>query len=122
MTQAAEMSPSIVKSSEIVGVAVENSKNEKLGKINELVIDKLGGKVKYAVLTAGGILGLGEKLFALPWEILKYHDDRECFVVDISKEKLKDSEGFDKDNWPDMADERWGKRIQDYYSSSTEGK
>ncbi len=112
MTQSDEISPSMVKSSEVVGVGVENSQNEKLGKIDELVMDKLGGQIKYAVLTCSGMLGLGEKLFALPWEILKYNEGRKCFIVDISKEKLSNSEGFDKNKWPDGVEETWTRQTQ----------
>lgn len=116
MTQATEMSASVVKSAEVLGVSVENSQNEKLGKIEELVIDKLNGNIKYVVLSFGGILGLGEKLFAIPWRILRYNDDRDCFVINVSKDKLKNAEGFNKDSWPDMANETWSDKINSYYN------
>lgn len=117
MTQASELSSSVVKSSEVIGVSVESPENEKLGKIEELVIDKVNGNVRYAVLSFGGILGMGEKLFALPWKILKYNNDRGCFVINISKDKLKNANGFNKDNWPvNMADEEWNKAINNYFA------
>jgi sporulation protein YlmC with PRC-barrel domain len=116
MTQASEVSSSVVKSSEVIGVNVENSQNEKLGKIEELVIDKLNGNVRYAVLSFGGILGLGEKLFAIPWEVLSYDNKRKSFVINISQDKLKNANGFDKDNWPNMADEKWNNTIRNYYT------
>jgi len=116
MTQAAELSASVVKSAEVIGVGVENPQSEKLGKIEELVIDKLNGNVRYAVLSFGGMLGLGEKLFAIPWRAFRYNEGRDCFIMDIPKDKLKNAEGFNKDNWPDMADETWNNKIHTYYN------
>ncbi|MCE3237624.1 MAG: PRC-barrel protein [Gammaproteobacteria bacterium] len=115
MTQASEISSSVVKSSEVIGVNVENSQNEKLGKIEELVIDKLNGNVRYAVLSFSELLGIVKKLFAIPWELLEYDNKRKCFVINVPKDKLKNANGFDKDNWPNMADEKWNKAVRDYY-------
>ncbi len=115
MTQAIELSASVVKSAEVVGVCVKNAQGENLGKIEELVIDKIKGNVRYAVLSFGGVLTLGEKLFAVPWQLLRYDDDKDCFIINVDKEKLKNAQGFNKNNWPDMADEMWNSNIYKYY-------
>jgi hypothetical protein len=76
--------------------------------------------VRYAVLAFGGFLGMGEKYFAVPWEALKpapgqQPGDREKYVLDIDQERLKNAPGFDKNNWPNMADRSWGEQVHAYY-------
>lgn len=108
----------IVKADEVIGVKVINSSKEDLGKIHEIVLDKLSGQVKYLVLESGSFLGLGGKLFALPWNSVHYNPDEEAFVLNVSKEKIKNAPGFDKNHWPEFSDDRWGKSIIDYYAKS----
>jgi hypothetical protein len=71
--------------------------------------------VAYAVLSFGGFLGMGEKLFAVPWSALTLDTVNKRFVLDASKERLESAPGFDKDHWPDMADTTWAKEVHDYY-------
>lgn len=111
------MTKSIVKSEEVVGVGVENPQGENLGKVHSLMIDKMNGKVVYVVLSFGGFMGMGDKLFAMPWHIFSYHPEREKFIISLDKEKLKNSPGFDKDNWPDMSESSWSNTIRDYYGN-----
>lgn len=115
MTQATEISPDLVKSSEVVDVSVKNRAGESLGEVKELVLDKLSGQVRYAVLSFGGFLGLGDKYFALPWNALKYDENQDAFVIGLDKETLKRAPGFDKDNWPDMSNRRWASEIFKFY-------
>jgi primosomal protein N' len=79
---------------------VINMAGEHLGKIEDLMIDLENGKVAYAVLSFGGFLGLGNKLFAVPWEALSVRPHEHAFALNVSKETLENAEGFDKDNWP----------------------
>lgn len=58
---------------------------------------------------------MGNKLFAVPWDALKVDEDRKCFILDVDKAKLENAPGFDKDNWPDMADQTWGTQIYSFY-------
>jgi sporulation protein YlmC with PRC-barrel domain len=102
---------------EVVGVEVKNNADEHLGKIKEVMLDKISGRVAYVVLDSGSFLGMGGKFFALPWSSLHYGEDSDCFKVDIDKERLKNAPGFDKDNWPDMADRTWGESISTYYGT-----
>jgi sporulation protein YlmC with PRC-barrel domain len=118
MTQATEISWSVVKAKEeVIGVEVRDTAQNKLGKVEDLVLDKTKGYVRYAVLSFGGILGLGEKLFALPWSSLHYDDDNDCFTINVDKESLKKAPGFDKDHWPNMADEKWNDSISNFYNN-----
>ena len=94
-----------------------NTKDEDLGDIKEIMLDMRNGQVSYAVLSFGGFLGLGEKLFAVPWPALKLDTDNKRFVLDASKDRLESAPGFDKDNWPDMADTVWEKGVHAFYGT-----
>ncbi|KTD19949.1 PRC-barrel domain-containing protein [Legionella lansingensis] len=106
---------SIVKASEVTGVCVKNMAGKNLGTIHEVVIDKAYGKVNYVVLEFGGILGFGNKYFALPWHLFKYDKIADCFIIDIDKERLINAPGFDKDHWPDFAAPEFATKIHKYY-------
>ena len=64
-------------------------------------------------------LGFGEKLFAIPWKALTLDEDNKCFILDVNKGTLENAPGFDKDNWPDMADASWGTDIHRYCGQKT---
>lgn len=105
----------VMSSNSLTGDSVRNPADEDLGKVKELMIDVPSGRVAYAVLSFGGFLGAGDKLFAIPWDALTLDEDEKQFILDIDKETLKNAPGFDKDNWPDMADPSWGNQIYSYY-------
>lgn len=93
----------VVKANEdVIGKNVKNQANEDLGKVKELVLDKFTGQTSYVVLESGAILGMGGKLFAIPWKAFTYDKDKEAFILNIDKEKLKKAPGFEKDHWPEM--------------------
>jgi sporulation protein YlmC with PRC-barrel domain len=102
-------------SGKLVGNKVVNLRNEDLGRIEELMVDIDSGRIAYAVLSFGGFLGLGDKLFAIPWSALKVDVADEKFILNVSKELLEQAPGFDKQNWPDMSDPAWGAEIYTYY-------
>ena len=81
------------------------------------MLDMRAGKVGYAVLSFGGFLGMGEKLFAVPWSALTLDTENKRFVLNVEKDRLKNAPGFDKDKWPNMADESWAKEIHSYYGT-----
>ena len=106
----------VVSASKIIGEAVVNRQNEDLGKIHELVIDAKEGRLAYAVLSFGGFLGMGNKLFALPWKAFEFAATENKLILNVDKEKLKNAPGFDQDaKWPDFADRTWGSSIYKYY-------
>jgi len=94
--------------------------NEVVGSIKEIMIDVPSGRVAYAMLSVGGFLGMGERLFAIPWESLVLDEDRKCFILDVDKNRLEKAPGFDKSNWPDMAETSWGPRVRKYWTGSGE--
>jgi sporulation protein YlmC with PRC-barrel domain len=109
----------VVSASTIIGQDVTNRQNENLGEIKELMFDAKSGRMAYAVLTFGGFLGMGNKLFALPWASLQFSDAGDTLILDVDKEKLKAAPGFDQDaEWPDFADRKWGSSIHTYYGQA----
>ena len=114
-----DWNPRVLSASTICGDAVVNSSGEKLGKIEELMIDLENGRVAYAVLSFGGFLGIGDKLFAIPFEALELDPENHRFVLDVSREKLEQAPGFDKNDWPDFADPRFGQEVYGYYDITT---
>src|SRR5262249_25497700 len=108
----------VISTSMVEGTPVCNAQGERLGTIEDIMIDKLTGQVRYAVLGFGGLLGMGSKLFPVPWRALDYNKNWEAFVIDIDKERLENAPGFDPDNPPDMGDESWGRNVYDYYGYS----
>jgi sporulation protein YlmC with PRC-barrel domain len=105
------------RTSKLTGLNVRNAQGEKLGIVNDLVVDVQTGKVNYIALSVGGVLGVGDKLFAVPFSEVKFDhgQDEMFFVLDMSMEKLEAAPGFDQNNWPDFADPHWSDRIDKYY-------
>ena len=94
----------------VIGSKVVNAKNEDLGKIEDLVLDAGAGRIAYAVLSFGGFLGMGDKYFAIPWNAFHFNLTENRAVLNVDKKLLENAPGFDKDNWPNMADSTWGTR------------
>src|SRR5215467_1519529 len=107
----------VLSASTLAGDSVRNMAGDDLGKVDEIMIDIPSGQVAYAVLSFGGVLRMGNKLFAVPWSALRVDEDEKCFILDIDKSKLESAPGFDKDNWPDMADQSWGEEIFRHYGA-----
>jgi sporulation protein YlmC with PRC-barrel domain len=98
------MHTAVLSASTLSGDSVVNPQGEDLGKIEDIMIDLNNGQIAYAVLSFGGFMGMGDKLFALPWKSLSVDEENKRVVLDIPKETLKESDGFDKSDWPDFAD------------------
>src|SRR6476646_3483702 len=104
-----------LSASTLVGDGVRNSAGDSLGKIEHLMIDLQTGRIAYAVLSFGGFLGMGDKLFAIAWSALALDTVEKRFILNVDKELLKRAPGFDKDHWPNMADHGWGAKVFTYY-------
>jgi len=107
------------KMSDLIGKVVMNPQNENLGTIKDVTIDPDSGRILYGVLSFGGFLGLGDKYFAIPWSALQLAPDAKNVVLAVDKDRLKNAEGFDKDRWPNMADERWATSVHQFYNRPT---
>lgn len=104
-----------MSASTLIGDKVSNSQEENLGSLKEIMLDVDTGKVAYGVLETGAVLGLGGKLLAIPWEAFGVDESHHRLILDVPKETLKNAEGFDKDDWPDVTDVEFGRRTHEYY-------
>jgi sporulation protein YlmC with PRC-barrel domain len=105
----------VLSASSLNGDRVRNSGGEDLGTLKEIMIDLESGRIAYGVLSVGGFLGMGDKLFAIPWSSFKVDEYNKELILSVDKETLKNAPGFDKDNWPDFADPSMGEQIYSHY-------
>jgi sporulation protein YlmC with PRC-barrel domain len=109
--------PELMGAHTLLGDHVHNLQNEHLGVIKELMVDMRSGTIAYAVMSTSRFLGLGEKLFAVPWQALTLDPGHKRFTMNVSKERLASAPGFDTDHWPDMADRSWMGEVHAYYGT-----
>jgi sporulation protein YlmC with PRC-barrel domain len=109
---------SMIGANKVEGTRVFNQSGEELGKIHEIMIDKLSGNVVYAVMSFGGVLGVGEKYCPLPWSALKYDKELEGYVADLNKETLKSAPEYDVSNpsWNSAYEDRLRRHYGTMYS------
>jgi len=115
---------SVSLSRDLVGMHVESARGEDLGEIHDIVVHP-GGATSYAVLSFGGWMGIGDKLFAMPWTVLKrvegdakQRSGEHKLVLPIEKSRLKSAPGFDKSHWPSMANADWTHDIDAFYKDA----
>jgi hypothetical protein len=101
----------------IIGDSVENMHEENLGKIDNLMINLRTGDIDYAILEFGSFLGMGGKLFAIPFSELKVDPIRKLFILNREKEYLKNIPGFDKNHWPDTNDHSYFNDVNTYWGT-----
>ena len=104
----------VISSEYVEGTSVYNNAGDKLGSIDDLMIDKRSGQIRYAVLEFGGFLGIGTDRYPLPWNILKYDTTREGYVVPLDKTRLEDAPRYPQDRRPDYDDD-YGRRVNNHY-------
>ena len=109
--------PELMSAGTLIGDNVYNLKDESLGEIKEIMLDTRSGRVAYAVLSFGGFLGMGDKLFAVPWNALVLDSANKRFTLNVEKSRLESAPGFNKDQWPNMADQAWANGIHSYYGT-----
>jgi sporulation protein YlmC with PRC-barrel domain len=107
-----------LSASSLNGTSVVNGSGDELGTIEDLMVDVATGRVNYAVLSFGGILGIGDKYFAVPMEAFSVDTRDERLVLNESKERLENAPGFDKDDWPSEASQEWTRSVMQYYNVS----
>ena len=113
-------SGSTVRVSQLMGANIQNPKAESVGEVSDIVVDAATGKVRYAAVTYGGVLGIGNKLFAVPWEAFQCVQDPDDaneyhLVLDVTQAKLDGAEGFDEDHWPNLGDPAIGTELDRRY-------
>lgn len=112
------MTRNLLSASTLNGNSVKNEQGEDLGQIEDMMIDVASGRIEYAVLSFGGFLGIGDKYFAVPYNQLSVDQSNKCMVLNVPKDRLNGAPGFDKDNWPNFADESFQTSISDYYKTA----
>jgi sporulation protein YlmC with PRC-barrel domain len=109
--------PRLMGADTLIGNDVYNHQDEDLGDIKEIMLDVNSGRIAYAVLSFGGFLGIADKLFAVPWSALTLDTENKRFLLDVEQERLESAPGFNKDDWPNMADPTWQNTITSYYGT-----
>ena len=104
----------VISSNKVEGTSVYNQAGDKLGSIDDLMIDKLSGQVRYAVLEFGGFLGMGTDRYPLPWNMLKYDTTKDGYVVPLDKAKLEEAPHYPEDDAPAYTAD-YGERVNGYY-------
>jgi sporulation protein YlmC with PRC-barrel domain len=115
MAQTVATTRRTLSASTLIGNVVRNPQNEDLGKVEDFMLDLETGRIAYAVLSFGGFLGLGNKLFAVPWQAFTLDSPRHAFILDVPKGRLEEAPGFDKGHWPDVVDAEARARIFAFY-------
>jgi len=116
MSHSSSTTSNVISSDKVEGTHVYNPGGEKLGSIDDLMIDKVSGQVQYAVLEFGGFLGVGSDRYPIPWKVLKYSTDKGGYVVPLDKARLDKAPRYQEDTTP-VYDIDYGKRIDRYYDS-----
>jgi sporulation protein YlmC with PRC-barrel domain len=101
----------------LAGDPVVNAEGVELGVLEHVMLDIAEGRIAYAVLARGGVFGIGERLYAVPWQVVRRDLQSECFVIDIEPEALDAAPSFDRHHWPSM-DREWMDRVHGHFSGS----
>jgi sporulation protein YlmC with PRC-barrel domain len=116
MTTTSTITSDVISSDKVEGTKVYNTAGEKLGSVDELMIDKVSGQIRYAVLEFGGFLGMGTDRYPLPWNMLKYDTSKEGYVVPLDKAKLEKAPRYAETDVPEYTTD-YGKRVYNYYGA-----
>lgn len=109
----------VIAADKVEGTAVYNMSGDKVGTIRNVMIDKLSGKVVYATMAVGGVLGIGEKYHALPWNVLTYNTDLGGYQLDVDREKLAQGPAATEEELTkNFQNKDWGRQVYDYYGST----
>lgn len=113
-----------IRASQVIGMHVINNDGKQLGSVADIVLDMRSGRVRYAALSFGGFLGVGDKLFAVPWRALQVRQNAETgdnmLVLNVSEEKLEKAPGFDQEHWPNFGDRAFTTGVDSYYGVDRE--
>ena len=108
----------LVSAGKLTGYRIRNERRQDLGTVEEILIEVSTGRVLYALFAFGGVLGIGSKLFAVPWEGLSFDADHREFILDVDRELFESAPGIDPNHWPDMSDPAWVAELYRFYGQS----
>jgi hypothetical protein len=109
------LSGHLIAANQVQGTIVYNTALEKLGSVEDVMIDKANGRIAYAVLRFGGFLGIGDKYYPLPWERLSYNTEVGGYVVDIDRDTLEGAPSYTDEATASWDDKAWGRDVHAYY-------
>jgi hypothetical protein len=104
----------LIASSKVEGTSVYNRQGEKLGTVSHFMVGKRNGRVEYAVMSFGGLFGMGANYHPLPWDVLTYDTEMGGYVVDLDKDRLEKAPSYARDEEPAW-DRDYGTRVYGYY-------
>ena len=107
----------LISADKVQGTAVYNRQEERLGTVEDVMLDKRSGKVAFAVMSFGGFLGIGERYHPLPWSALEYDTRLGGYVVDVTREQLEAAPNYGGNEGVDLNDDTYGRRVYDYYKA-----
>jgi hypothetical protein len=107
---------SLISSADVEGTDVFGPSGDKIGTIDHLMIEKVSGRVTYAVMSFGGFLGLGDSHFPVPWSVLKYDTSLGGYRTNITEQQLRDAPEFSDDSW---GNREWETSIHKHYGAPT---
>jgi len=99
----------------LINARVRNSAGHDLGKIEDVAFDPVSGNLQYIILSSGGVLGMGDRLFPIPLSSITLSASRDHVLLDVDPETLKRAPSFQRSAWPDVSDPAWPRTIDDYY-------
>lgn len=107
----------VLSTGSLTGDNVFDKNGKQVGHLKEIMVDTETGKVAYGVLSFGGLLGMGDKLFAMPWSSILVDTNKERLIVDVDEKRLQDADGFDKNSWPDFADATFREKTYKHWNA-----
>jgi hypothetical protein len=108
-------SGTLIAAEKVEGTNVYNLQGDKLGTVDDIMIDKISGKAIYAVMSFGGFLGIGEKYHPLPWAVLTYDEDKGGYNIDLTSDQLRDAPSYSHDELSRFGARTKDDRVDDYY-------
>ncbi|KAF1040640.1 MAG: hypothetical protein GAK33_00257 [Burkholderia lata] len=110
--------PDVMAARTLEGDCVLTMDGDDIGQVTDIMLDVRSGRIAYAVVSSGSLPGIGDKLLAVPWNVLVLDVERQCFVLPVATERVREAPGFDRNRWPAMADPEWAEALHAYYGSS----
>lgn len=110
--------PDVMAARTLQGDRVLTMDGDDIGQVADIMLDVRTGRIAYAVVSSRGLPGSGDKLLAVPWNVLVLDVERKCFVLPVATERVREAPGFDRNRWPAMADPVWAEALHAYYGSS----
>ncbi len=108
---------SLISAEKVIGTSVYNSAGDNLGTIHDLMIDKRGGRVAYAVMSFGGFLGIGQKYHPLPWHVLTYDESQGGYNIDLTADQLRGAPAYTEDELSRFGTGNEYDRVTSYYGN-----